>query len=62
MGYLVNLLQAGPREGQGSRSFLADSAPEGVIDFIRALFAAGAAPGEARASVAEALSPPRVAA
>eukprot|EP00969_Alexandrium_andersonii_P275559 12177554-Alexandrium_andersonii.AAC.1 len=34
--------------------------PEGAPDFIRALFAAGATPGEVRASVAEVFSPPRV--
>eukprot|EP00969_Alexandrium_andersonii_P210315 9290609-Alexandrium_andersonii.AAC.1 len=55
MGYLASLL-----EGQSSRGFSAGSVPESAPDFIRALFAAGATPGEVRASVAEVFSPPRV--
>eukprot|EP00969_Alexandrium_andersonii_P256788 11352766-Alexandrium_andersonii.AAC.1 len=46
-------------EGQNERSAWADSASESAPDLIRALFAAGATPGEVRASVAEIYSPPR---
>eukprot|EP00969_Alexandrium_andersonii_P301104 13311445-Alexandrium_andersonii.AAC.1 len=38
----------------------AGSAPEGAADFARVLFAAGATPGEARASATGAFSPPWV--
>eukprot|EP00969_Alexandrium_andersonii_P281622 12449488-Alexandrium_andersonii.AAC.1 len=60
MDYLMGLLEPPSQEGQGGRCALAGSAPEGAADFIRALFAAGATPGEVRASVAEVFSPPRV--
>eukprot|EP00969_Alexandrium_andersonii_P138697 6133714-Alexandrium_andersonii.AAC.1 len=60
MGYLMGLLESPSQEGRSGRCALAGSAPEGVLDFIRALFAAGATPGEVRASVAEVFSPPRV--
>eukprot|EP00969_Alexandrium_andersonii_P037172 1628967-Alexandrium_andersonii.AAC.1 len=48
MGHLASLL-----EGESSRGFSAGSVLESAPDFIRALFAAGATPGEVRASVAE---------
>eukprot|EP00969_Alexandrium_andersonii_P049881 2189053-Alexandrium_andersonii.AAC.1 len=51
---------AGPKEGQGGRRLSAAPAAEDAADFIRALFAAGAIPGEVRASVAEVFPPPRV--
>eukprot|EP00969_Alexandrium_andersonii_P164474 7269407-Alexandrium_andersonii.AAC.1 len=54
MGYLMNLV-----ERQSERSAWADSIPESAPDLIRALVAAGATPGEVRASVAEIYSPPR---
>eukprot|EP00969_Alexandrium_andersonii_P316828 13997284-Alexandrium_andersonii.AAC.1 len=60
MDYLVSLLDLPPQEGQGGQCGLAGSVPEGTPDFARALFAAGAIPGEAWASVAEVFSPPRV--
>eukprot|EP00969_Alexandrium_andersonii_P116404 5145991-Alexandrium_andersonii.AAC.1 len=40
--------------------FIGELCPESAPDFVRALFAAGATPGEVRASVAEVFSPPRV--
>eukprot|EP00969_Alexandrium_andersonii_P111351 4916799-Alexandrium_andersonii.AAC.1 len=49
----VGLLEPDSQEGQSGRCAVAGSAPEGAPDFARAQFAAGAAPGEARASVAE---------
>eukprot|EP00969_Alexandrium_andersonii_P027926 1218198-Alexandrium_andersonii.AAC.1 len=48
MGYLASLL-----EGQSGRGLSAGSVRESAPDFSRALFAAGATPGEVRASVAE---------
>eukprot|EP00969_Alexandrium_andersonii_P118183 5227582-Alexandrium_andersonii.AAC.1 len=60
MGYLVGLLESPSQEGRSGRCVLVSSAPEGAPDFPRVLFAAGATPGEARASVAEVFSPPRV--
>eukprot|EP00969_Alexandrium_andersonii_P127225 5623356-Alexandrium_andersonii.AAC.1 len=65
MGLLMNLVQEGedgPQEGSESLRLRAVSDPCGAPDFIRALFAAGAMPGEVRASVMEVFSPPRVAA
>eukprot|EP00969_Alexandrium_andersonii_P055591 2449646-Alexandrium_andersonii.AAC.1 len=53
MDYLMGLLESMSQEGQSGRCVLASSAPEAAPDFIRALFAAGATPGEVRASVAE---------
>eukprot|EP00969_Alexandrium_andersonii_P290358 12833799-Alexandrium_andersonii.AAC.1 len=53
MGHLMGLLETRSEEGQSGRCALASPALEGALDFTRALFAAGAAPGEARASVAE---------
>eukprot|EP00969_Alexandrium_andersonii_P169440 7490276-Alexandrium_andersonii.AAC.1 len=50
---------AGPQDGQGGWRLSAAPAPEEAVDFAQALFAAGATPGEARASVAEVFSPPR---
>eukprot|EP00969_Alexandrium_andersonii_P152494 6743379-Alexandrium_andersonii.AAC.1 len=50
MGYLMNLLEASSQEGQGDRRALAGAASESAPDLIRALFAAGATPGEVRAS------------
>eukprot|EP00969_Alexandrium_andersonii_P048532 2128842-Alexandrium_andersonii.AAC.1 len=60
MGYLMNLLEVPSQEGQSDRCVSAGAAPESAPDLIRALFAAGATPGEVRASVAEIYSPPRV--
>eukprot|EP00969_Alexandrium_andersonii_P011047 480462-Alexandrium_andersonii.AAC.1 len=48
MGYLMGLLEGGSQGGQSGRCELAGSAPEGAPNLIRALFAAGATPGEAR--------------
>eukprot|EP00969_Alexandrium_andersonii_P009433 412253-Alexandrium_andersonii.AAC.1 len=59
----MNLVQEGEdRSREGSESLRSWTAPDpcGAPDFIRALFAAGATPGEVRASVTEAFSPPRV--
>eukprot|EP00969_Alexandrium_andersonii_P036817 1613675-Alexandrium_andersonii.AAC.1 len=56
----MGLLEASSQEGQSGRCLLARSAPESAPDFIRDLFAAGATPGEVRASVADVFSPPRV--
>eukprot|EP00969_Alexandrium_andersonii_P229786 10148032-Alexandrium_andersonii.AAC.1 len=53
MGYLTVLLEPDSQGGQGGRCGPAGSVLEGASDFARALFAAGATPGEARASVAE---------
>eukprot|EP00969_Alexandrium_andersonii_P161109 7119992-Alexandrium_andersonii.AAC.1 len=53
MDDLMDLLESPSQEGRSGRCVLASSAPEGAPDFIRALFAAGATPGEVRASVAE---------
>eukprot|EP00969_Alexandrium_andersonii_P264657 11697793-Alexandrium_andersonii.AAC.1 len=46
MGYLMGLLESPPQEWQGGRCLLASSAPEDAPGFVRALFAAGATPGE----------------
>eukprot|EP00969_Alexandrium_andersonii_P152133 6727486-Alexandrium_andersonii.AAC.1 len=46
MSYLMNLLEAPSQEGQADRRALADAASESAPDLIRALFAAGATPGE----------------
>eukprot|EP00969_Alexandrium_andersonii_P042125 1847623-Alexandrium_andersonii.AAC.1 len=56
----MGLLESTSQEGQSGRRLLASPAPESAPDFARALFAAGATPGEVRASVAEFLSPPKV--
>eukprot|EP00969_Alexandrium_andersonii_P081688 3601260-Alexandrium_andersonii.AAC.1 len=48
MDYLMGLLETRSQEGQSGRCVLAGSASEDAPDF-----AAGAAPGEVRASVAE---------
>eukprot|EP00969_Alexandrium_andersonii_P046499 2040495-Alexandrium_andersonii.AAC.1 len=50
MDYLMGLLESLSQEGPSGLCILAGSAPEGASDFVRALFAAGATPGEARAS------------
>eukprot|EP00969_Alexandrium_andersonii_P284826 12591101-Alexandrium_andersonii.AAC.1 len=50
MDYLMGLLETDSHEGQSGRCGLAGSVPEGALDLIRALFAAGATPGEMRAS------------
>eukprot|EP00969_Alexandrium_andersonii_P225473 9957657-Alexandrium_andersonii.AAC.1 len=60
MDYLMGLLEVDSQEGQSGWRALAGSAPEGAPDLIRALFAAGATPGEVRALVAAVFSPPRV--
>eukprot|EP00969_Alexandrium_andersonii_P208047 9189497-Alexandrium_andersonii.AAC.1 len=60
MDYLMGLLEITSPEGQGGRCLLAGSALKDAPDLIRALFAAGATPGEVRASVTEVFSPPRV--
>eukprot|EP00969_Alexandrium_andersonii_P141624 6262911-Alexandrium_andersonii.AAC.1 len=65
MGLLMNIVQEGEdwaQEGSESLRLRAASDPCDAPDFIRALFAAGATPGEVRASVMEVFSPPRVAA
>eukprot|EP00969_Alexandrium_andersonii_P067404 2974063-Alexandrium_andersonii.AAC.1 len=59
MDYLMGLLEGAPSGEQSGRCLLASSALEDAPDFFRALFAAGATPGEVRASVAEVFSPPR---
>eukprot|EP00969_Alexandrium_andersonii_P113644 5021924-Alexandrium_andersonii.AAC.1 len=59
MDYLMGLLELPSQEGQSGRRLLASSVAEGAPAFIRALFAAGATPGEVRASGAEVFSPPR---
>eukprot|EP00969_Alexandrium_andersonii_P011703 510189-Alexandrium_andersonii.AAC.1 len=48
MMHLMNMMEApvGPQEGPGGRSLLAVPAPEEAADFVRALLAAGATPGE----------------
>eukprot|EP00969_Alexandrium_andersonii_P079492 3504876-Alexandrium_andersonii.AAC.1 len=46
MDYLMGLLESAPSEGQSGRCLLASSALEAAPDLIRALFAAGATPGE----------------
>eukprot|EP00969_Alexandrium_andersonii_P037734 1654637-Alexandrium_andersonii.AAC.1 len=46
MGYLAGLLEGSPQEGQSGRCLLAGCVPESAPDLIRALFAAGATPGE----------------
>eukprot|EP00969_Alexandrium_andersonii_P289798 12808889-Alexandrium_andersonii.AAC.1 len=56
----MGLLELNSQGGQSGRRALAGSAPEGAPDLARALFAAGATPGEVWASVAEVSSPPRV--
>eukprot|EP00969_Alexandrium_andersonii_P018400 804248-Alexandrium_andersonii.AAC.1 len=50
MDDLMGLLEPEPQEGQGGWCVSAGPVPEGAPDLIRALFAAGATPGEARAS------------
>eukprot|EP00969_Alexandrium_andersonii_P090332 3988848-Alexandrium_andersonii.AAC.1 len=63
MGLLMNLVQEGEDRSQGGSESLRSrtvSGPCDAPDFIRALFAAGAKPGEVRASVMEVFSPPRV--
>eukprot|EP00969_Alexandrium_andersonii_P306704 13558732-Alexandrium_andersonii.AAC.1 len=59
----MNLVQENEAWSQGGSEGLclrASSDLRGAPDFIRALFAAGATPGEARASVLEVFSPPCV--
>eukprot|EP00969_Alexandrium_andersonii_P045875 2013021-Alexandrium_andersonii.AAC.1 len=56
MDYLVGLLDS---SSSSSSSPPVNPALDEAPDFIRALFAAGATPGEVRASVAEVFSPPR---
>eukprot|EP00969_Alexandrium_andersonii_P283079 12513866-Alexandrium_andersonii.AAC.1 len=58
----MGLLERAPSEGRSGRCLLVSSALEEAPDLIRAVFAAGATPGEVRASAAEVFSPPRVAA
>eukprot|EP00969_Alexandrium_andersonii_P100254 4422582-Alexandrium_andersonii.AAC.1 len=53
MDCLMGLLELPSQEGQSGRCVLASSVPDSAPDCIRALFAAGATPGEVRASVAE---------
>eukprot|EP00969_Alexandrium_andersonii_P252401 11154408-Alexandrium_andersonii.AAC.1 len=53
MDYLMGLLEGASQERQSGWCELAGSVPAGTPDLIRAPFAAGATPGEARASVAE---------
>eukprot|EP00969_Alexandrium_andersonii_P102160 4509203-Alexandrium_andersonii.AAC.1 len=50
MGYLEKHL---------GRDFESTEERNEAVDYVRALFAAGAAPGEARASICEVYSPPR---
>eukprot|EP00969_Alexandrium_andersonii_P160837 7107897-Alexandrium_andersonii.AAC.1 len=61
----MNLVQEGEdrsQEGSESLRLRTVSDPRDAPDFTRALFAAGATPGEVRASVVVVFSPPRVAA
>eukprot|EP00969_Alexandrium_andersonii_P193003 8525324-Alexandrium_andersonii.AAC.1 len=46
-------------EGACGPSVRTGKPPEEAVDLARALFAAGATPGEVRAKVAEVFSPPR---
>eukprot|EP00969_Alexandrium_andersonii_P258142 11413583-Alexandrium_andersonii.AAC.1 len=64
MDFLVNLVEAGAGSQEGSESprVRASPDPRGAPVFIPALFAAGATPGEVRASAMEVFFPPRVAA
>eukprot|EP00969_Alexandrium_andersonii_P344829 15242586-Alexandrium_andersonii.AAC.1 len=57
----VDVVEVGAesQEGLGSPSTRASPGPRDAPGFIRALFAAGATPGEVRASVMDAFSPPR---
>eukprot|EP00969_Alexandrium_andersonii_P285156 12606171-Alexandrium_andersonii.AAC.1 len=61
MMYLMNLMEllAGSQEGLSGRRVPAAPAPEEAVDLAWALFAAGATPGEVRATVADVFSPPR---
>eukprot|EP00975_Prorocentrum_lima_P053398 11197533-Prorocentrum_lima.AAC.1 len=64
MDYLMGLLESSSSRSSSSHSSAsspsASPALDEAPDFIRALFAAGATPGEVRASVAEVFSPPRI--
>eukprot|EP00969_Alexandrium_andersonii_P246447 10890902-Alexandrium_andersonii.AAC.1 len=55
MGFLMNLAEMGAeaQEGSESPSLRASPDPREAPDIIRALFAAGATPGEVRALVTE---------
>eukprot|EP00969_Alexandrium_andersonii_P199455 8809103-Alexandrium_andersonii.AAC.1 len=52
-------MNARSEEGACGPSVRTGEAPEEAVDLARALFAAGATPGEARATVAEVFSLPR---
>eukprot|EP00969_Alexandrium_andersonii_P105218 4642913-Alexandrium_andersonii.AAC.1 len=52
-------MEARSEEGACGPSVRTDKPPEEAVDLARALFAAGATPGEVRATVAEVFSPPR---
>eukprot|EP00969_Alexandrium_andersonii_P324879 14354927-Alexandrium_andersonii.AAC.1 len=65
MSFLLNFVEtegAGSQEGSESLSSRTSPNPRAAPDLVRALFAAGATPGEVRASVMEVFSPPHVAA
>eukprot|EP00969_Alexandrium_andersonii_P073303 3233985-Alexandrium_andersonii.AAC.1 len=56
MSFLMHLMEmegVEPQEGSESPSVRTSSDPRDAPDLIRALFAAGATPGEVRASVTE---------
>eukprot|EP00969_Alexandrium_andersonii_P154297 6820740-Alexandrium_andersonii.AAC.1 len=60
----MNLVEAGAESQEGLESPCIRTSPDpcDASDFVRALFAAGATPGEVTASVTEVFAPPRVAA